>query len=233
MSDDNNHWLALAHKMRRQNEMRRHKLWALRDEAKARAARLRGEASTTAQEAEELATKRKFIERRVPHFFPTIPILIPKLLEDARLFSGCTVLEPSAGTGNIADALRAAGYEPDVVEYDYTMQRYLRETKHYHVVGTDFLEFEGAYDRIIMNPPFAKDADCRHIIHAYNCLKPGGIVVAVCGQGAFFHNTQTAKDFRNHLHSHGGTYTKLPPNLFLYAERPAGVQVYEVILEKP
>ena len=50
----------------------------------------------------------------------------------------------------------------------------------------DFLEMNGSigdFDRIVMNPPFERGADIRHIRHAYEHLRPGGRLVAICAGG--------------------------------------------------
>ena len=50
----------------------------------------------------------------------------------------------------------------------------------------DFLSFNGnlgAFDRIIMNPPFENAVDIKHINHALTMLKPSGRLVALCANG--------------------------------------------------
>jgi 16S rRNA G1207 methylase RsmC len=39
------------------------------------------------------------------------------------------------------------------------------------------------FDRILMNPPFERGDDIRHIEHARKFLKPGGRLVAICADG--------------------------------------------------
>jgi 16S rRNA G1207 methylase RsmC len=41
----------------------------------------------------------------------------------------------------------------------------------------------GQFDRIVMNPPFGHGSDFDHIKHAYQMLKPGGRLVAICTNG--------------------------------------------------
>ncbi|MCP1674323.1 putative RNA methylase [Natronocella acetinitrilica] len=93
------------------------------------------------------------------------------------------VLEPSAGTGDLADPGRAelAGMRQaaiDCVEYDIERHAVLRE-KGYRVVGHDFLALrDGAiYSHIIMNPPFASGA--AHVLHAWKILYHGEIVAVI------------------------------------------------------
>jgi precorrin-6B methylase 2 len=41
----------------------------------------------------------------------------------------------------------------------------------------------GTFDRIVMNPPFERGDDIRHIEHALTMLRPGGRLVALCANG--------------------------------------------------
>ena len=55
------------------------------------------------------------------------------------------------------------------------------------LVGDDFLSYAPTgvrYDRIVMNPPFEKRQDTRHIDHALDLLAPGGRLVAIAS-GSF------------------------------------------------
>ena len=102
---------------------------------------------------------------------------------------GQRVLEPSAGTGRIIDALDAVpGAKVVAVEISITLADNLRlrsNTKH-EIQCADFLELNGElgiFDRILMNPPFENGADIKHIKHAATMLKPGGTLVAICAGG--------------------------------------------------
>ena len=50
----------------------------------------------------------------------------------------------------------------------------------------DFMQVyaEPAYDRVIMNPPFSQGRWYKHVLHAYDILKPGGRLVAIIPNGA-------------------------------------------------
>lgn len=54
-----------------------------------------------------------------------------------------------------------------------------------------------------MNPPFANLQDVDHVTHAFNFLKPGGRLVAIMGEGAFFRQDRKAQEFRALLDVHG------------------------------
>ena len=144
-------------------------------------------AKTPEQEIKEL--ERELIGTKIPGYFPTPKTIVEEMIERADIEPGMKVLEPSAGKGNIADAIKAA--EPqaiiDVVEINSTLRNIL-EKKGYNIVGDDFLELTGDYDRIIMNPPFEKGQDIDHVHHAYSLLKQDGKVVAIMSEGPFFRN---------------------------------------------
>ena len=56
------------------------------------------------------------------------------------------------------------------------------------VIQGDFLQvtveqISEKADRVVMNPPFANGADIDHILHAFDFLRPGGRLVAICANG--------------------------------------------------
>lgn len=69
-------------------------------------------------------------------FFPTSSAVADQMVEAADLSPDMAVLEPSAGMGHLADRIRAAGAEPDVVEISPD-RRELLEEKGYHLVEAD------------------------------------------------------------------------------------------------
>lgn len=74
-------------------------------------------------------------------FFPTPAAVADEMIEAAGIEEGMSVLEPSAGMGHIADRIRAAGAEPDVVELSGD-RRELLEAKGYNLVGSDFMDID-------------------------------------------------------------------------------------------
>lgn len=168
-------------------------------------------------------------------FFPTPKETAQRMVAEAGIEPGMTVLEPSAGNGNIAEAIRAAGVNPDVVEQSSKLREIL-EAKGFNLAGRDFMDVtDGQYDRIVMNPPFSNGQDAEHIRHAYELLKPGGKLVAIAGEGIFFRNDAKATAFREWLDEHGGTSEKLPEGTFKDSSLMAttGVNARMVIVEKP
>lgn len=179
---------------------------------------------------------RELIGRNIPGFFPTPPPVIDRMVAAAELKPGQRVLEPSAGKGDIADAIREAEPEArlEVVEPAYSLRQIL-ELKGFSLVGDDFMMLSGEwYDRILMNPPFENGADIDHVRHAFDLLAPGGRLVAIMSEGPFFRSDRKAEAFRQWLESVDGHSEKLPDGSFAGKDafRQTGVATRLVTIEK-
>lgn len=117
--------------------------------------------------------------------FPTPEHIAAQMVRLAEIEQGHKVLEPSAGTGRILDAL-PGGCKVTAVEIDTKLQEHLynNHPKASLICG-DFLKrgFLETFDRVIMNPPFKNGVDIKHILKAYDLLSPGGVLVALCAAG--------------------------------------------------
>jgi len=169
-------------------------------------------------------------------FFPTPPALASEVVDKADIEPGMKVLEPSAGNGRIADAIKAAGVTPDVAEVSGNLRAIL-EKKGYPLEGRDFMEFNPGpvYDRIVMNPPFSNRMDVEHVRHAYDLLKPGGRIVAIMSEGPFFGRDKKASEFRDWLDT-VGTSEQLPEGSFQSDKSglpTTGVNARVVVIDKP
>ena len=148
-----------------------------------------------------------------PQLFPTPPALAERMVEEADILPGHSVLEPSAGTGAILAALpnvRPFG-SVTAVEINATLAASLEQVADETICG-DFLEQNGnlgTFDRILMNPPFENGADIKHIQHAMKMLKPGGRLVAICANGP--RQQTTLKPLAENS---GGWYEDLPAGTF-------------------
>jgi 16S rRNA G1207 methylase RsmC len=111
------------------------------------------------------------------------------MVELSDIKPGMSVLEPSAGSGNIVSALiEEGGCTITAVEINSKLCNYLREnfTTIKNVINDDFFNCNGSlgmFDRVVMNPPFDKGIDIKHIQLALTFLKPGGALVALCANG--------------------------------------------------
>jgi hypothetical protein len=130
--------------------------------------------------------------------FSTPPAQALVVVKAASLCAGMKVLEPSAGTGNIAVLARLSGAQVDTNEID-PRRRDLLALQGFEPTALDaerldnLLPAENSYDCIVMNPPFSATGGrvtghrtafgARHIEQALLRLKPGGRLVAIVGCG--------------------------------------------------
>ena len=125
----------------------------------------------------------------VPQLFETPRELAARMVDEASIEPGNSVLEPSAGTGRILQAIMTDDTARAVIAVEINQQLADRLREEYpltDVFDWDFLQYQrGNYpvDRIIMNPPFINGADIKHIKHALTMLKSGGRLVAICANG--------------------------------------------------
>jgi len=167
--------------------------------------------------AAELRTVAQF--KHIPNFFPTPRRLVLRMIERAELFEGANILEPSAGKGNIAKEL--TGYPLTCIERAYSLVEYLKG----HGIlceCADFLTVEPTpqFDRVLMNPPFERGQDEKHVRHALRFLKPGGRLVAIV-------STTTAKRLED---IEGMDVERLPSDTFAKSERSTNVQTCLIII---
>jgi protein-L-isoaspartate O-methyltransferase len=179
--------------------------------------------------------KRGIVGANIPGYFPTPPSAAARVVELAKIEPGQLVLEPSAGSGALADAAKAAGGEVRVVERNLSLREIL-QAKGHPLVGNDTMDVRGAYDRILMNPPFEDSQDIEHVLHAYeNQLAPGGRLVAIVSRGALTRSDKKAQGFRDWIASVGAETENLPDGTFASkeSERKTGVATSIVIADKP
>ncbi|SDX15726.1 Methyltransferase small domain-containing protein [Variovorax sp. YR634] len=153
------------------------------------------------------------------NFFPTPPAVVKKLIALAGICPGMTVLEPSAGTGAIAWPCAAAGAKVDCYEIQQGNAFTLAMSAPHELGRTSVADFLGVdpepiYDRVVMNPPFLKQSDIKHVTHALKFLKPGGLLVAVMSAGVVFRNDARTAEFRALVDTRGGHIEALPENSF-------------------
>lgn len=131
----------------------------------------------------------------------TPPELAKELVALAGVRKDSRVLEPEAGIGNIADAAKEVTDHVDCIERMTDFCEILKLKKH-NVIGNDFLTAETApiYDAVVMNPPFSEE--CEHIKRAFDFLRPGGSLVAVCSSSIQWKSTRKYEQFRDWLSEH-------------------------------
>lgn len=129
-----------------------------------------------------------FCKETQKNFYPTPANVAEKLLENIDWYKVNSVLEPSAGKGDLIQAiLKAAtvckyhnGLTVEAVELDSNLRAILNERfekckcNKVHVVHDDFLTFQtyNSYDLIVMNPPF--EIGDKHLLHALELMERTG-----------------------------------------------------------
>lgn len=208
--------------------LRRAEYMQSRAEGAARGAAKLGESAQHHAQAAGEGAASALSKLEIPGYYPTPPDIVAKVIDAADIGPGDVVLEPSAGTGALANAARDTGAQVDVIEVEPRLQGYLRSLG-FPVVGTDVLTFPavGLYDVVVMNPPFEDKQDVAHVRHAYDLLLPGGRLVAIMSEGPFFRQSKTDEAFREWLESVGGATEKLPPAKFGRAEVPTRLVVID------
>lgn len=157
-----------------------------------------------------------------PQLFPTPPDLAERMVDESCVRRGMRVLEPSAGTGRLLDALFAKigpytlDDERDVTAYEInpTLAGQLQARyPNVFVQALDFLTYPPTaalpFDVVLMNPPFANGDDIKHIEHAAKFLKPGGTLVAICAGGP-----RQKQRLEPLVTAYGGIWEPLPAGTF-------------------
>lgn len=175
-------------------------------------------------------------------FYPTPDEAAEKIINYARTLQRkdkprLRILEPSAGTGNLARRCLsnpamfddwAGGRERHLNDYrmdnvvdcielqPHLADQLSAEGIYGKVFCADFLKIrpDQMYDRIVMNPPFDRERDIDHVFHALNFLKPDGILVAIMSAGIEFRQTKKSIAFRQLMEDMGADWNDLPANSF-------------------
>lgn len=166
------------------------------------------------------------------NFFPTPSSIVERMIDLADIQHGMKVLEPSAGQGAIALACADVGALVDCYELmDENFAVLSANSGLAQSHQADFLSIQptSAYDRVLMNPPFMKQADVHHVTHAHKFLKPGGRLVAVMSAGLTFRENRLTVSFRNLIEETGGWIEPLPEASF----KSSGTMVNTVIVDIP
>ena len=106
----------------------------------------------------------------------------------------------------------------------------LRDQRH-SVSERDFLTMQPSplMDRVVMDPPFARQADIKHVLHALRFLRDGGRLVSVMSASVTFRENTLTRDFRALVSSRSGSIEELPEGAF----KSSGTMVRTVIVTIP
>jgi 16S rRNA G1207 methylase RsmC len=187
-------------------------------------------AETNAEQA--LRLTQEALVLGIPGYFPTPPDVAEGLLPFASFDNMEAVLEPSAGTGALIDAVLTHHPEARVsyCEINVFLLDVLR-LKYWDSKSVRFLERDSGelgirhdnlrFNAIIMNPPFEKGQDIDHVLRAHRRLAPNGILAAIISEGAFHRVDKKASAFRLFLASTNAVDAKLLSASF----KPSGTAV--------
>lgn len=161
-------------------------------------------------------------------FFPTPDAVVDRVHELADMHFNMVVLEPSAGRAAMVQRCKQFQFVHCIEKMPSNAQ-YLREIGWFDsVTEADFLNVAPipTFDRVLMNPPFSKAQDVKHVTHALGFLKPGGRLVAIMGAGVTFRQDKRTTEFREMVERMGGTIELLPEGSF----KCSGTMVQTVIV---
>ena len=181
----------------------------------------------------ELSDDKAFKIRN--NFYPTPDWLAEKMVEMAEIKPGDFVLEPSAGRGHLLKYITAKTDKYDAVECNNTQMHHLLDlgyTAHYMTFEQYALEFKDyvEFDAIVMNPPFCDELDLRHIMLAYQLLKPGGRLVGLAAENSIYYKRPITDAFNEWLELVGGNVEEIPSGSF--TESGTNVDVVLITITK-
>ena len=189
--------------------------------------------------AEELRREIEGLQfANIPGYYPTPPAVVSLMIEavgnSSLLWSEVRILEPSAGSGNICDALVGQDVDPDRIttfERNVTLSGILKR-KGYNVAGGDFMAEAGRdlYDVILMNPPFERQQDIDHVVRAWQVLAEDGILVAIMSPAYQFRSDKKSAAFREFLSAQSESEDILPAGSF--KQSGTNVNTVMVVLRK-
>lgn len=174
-------------------------------------------------------------------FYPTPQDLIDRMLSGIDWGLIKTVLEPSAGKGDLALAIhdrsqshryRDTSVDIDCIEIDQNL-RHILAGEGLRVVHDNFLTYDALkqYDLIVMNPPFSEGD--KHLLKALDLQKHGGSIVCLLNAETIRNPfSYTRQQLVKALEEYGAK-VEFIPNAFTGAERKTGVEVALVKVTVP
>lgn len=177
-------------------------------------------------------------------YYPTPEHLINKMLSgiDFRMIK--SILEPSAGKGDIAEKIREKekiystnyckfSFDLDCIEIDQNL-RHILKGKNFRVVYDDFLTYNTMkeYSLIIMNPPFSNG--CKHLLKALEMQeRNGGAVVCLLNAETLKNPcTNDRVDLQRKLTEYNAKIEFIQDS-FLDAERKTAVEIALIKVQLP
>ncbi|MFZ2152090.1 MAG: hypothetical protein WAV09_03220 [Minisyncoccia bacterium] len=151
-------------------------------------------------------------------FFATPRKLAEQMAEWVCPVPGLSVLEPSAGSGALADAATARGAKVTCIEY-YGQRATTLANRWRYTLNADFMDYTALipYQGIIANPPFCKVGLGDHLDHLtrmLTMLAPGGRLACVMPASLIFREDRRYAEMRRALGAAGAKIEPLPEGTF-------------------
>ena len=179
-------------------------------------------------------------------FYPTPQNIIDKMLFDLDFTMIKSILEPSAGKGDIVEALKKKEgnhnkyygkqyyqFDIDCIEADQNLQHILKG-KNFRVVYNDFLTYNTMkeYDLIIMNPPFSNGY--KHLLKALEMQQRNGGAIVCLLNAETLKNlcTNDRLDLQRKLTEYNAKIEFIQ-DAFLDAERKTAVEIALIKVQLP
>ncbi len=174
-------------------------------------------------------------------FYPTPEAIINKMLFNIDFRMIGSILEPSAGSGNIVEALKRkekfyrekSPLDIDCIEADANLQHILKG-KDFRVVYNDFLTYDTMkeYDLIVMNPPFSNG--CKHLLKALEMQqRNGGAIVCLLNAETIKNPCTNDRQFLQRKLTEYNAKIEYIQDAFLDAERKTGVEIALIKVQLP
>ena len=184
----------------------------------------------------------------ISEFYPTPIHIVSKMLDGIDFKLVNSVLEPSAGKGDICDRINdklkysRSGYsysdrekfigDIDCIEINSNLQHILKG-KGYRVVHDDFLTYETfkRYSLIVMNPPFS-DGD-KHLLKAIEMQEKGGQIVCLLNAETIKNtSTNSRKELFQKLQDYNADIQFIQDG-FIDSEHRTGVEIALIKINIP
>jgi len=181
-----------------------------------------------------------------PDFYPTPPTLIAKMLDKIDFKMTSSILENSAGKGDLADAIiekfklsrshyynREAVWDLDCIEKEDNL-RHILKGKGYRIIHDDYLTYNTYkhYDAIISNPPFS--IGDKFLLKMINMQESqGGVIVSLLGAETLRNPySNIRKELLDKL-EHYNAEIEYIQNAFTDAERSTNVEIALIYISIP
>ena len=170
-----------------------------------------------AEKLRDMVFQAKLCQKGDIQFTPDA--LAAHVVELSGITSQSRVLEPEAGIGSLADVIRKTTEKVDCIERMYSFREILQLKKH-RLISDDLMAAPvvPVYDAVIMNPPFSDE--CGHIRKAFDFLRPGGQLVAICSNRIKWKQQKEYEQFRDWLALHTHSITDPPAAKFDHTATP-------------